>query len=143
MALRDRPAIERALDRLDDTHPVIAAATRAVTGAADRDDTDVTRADVPVIMEAVRQAIAEAPTARAEVNVERWWENRYIVSILTMGIGWILNVLNIDLVVTSDLIVEWGPFIQAVAGWIFARAASVTLPPINWWRPWTILGIWR
>lgn len=148
MALRDwlleRPKVEAALDRLDDNHPVIAAATRAVTGAADREDTDVTRADVPVIMEAVRQAIAEAPEARAEANVERWYENRYIVAALVWALGWFMqNVLHWNVVITEDMIVGAGPIIQAIGGQIFAFAATIELPPIDWRRPWTLFAFRR
>lgn len=125
----------RAREKLRDNHPIIAAVADAARAVASDPANSMTEEDASRVANTVVDIIAARPEARAEANVERWWENRYIVAIITAGIGWLLNLFNVHFVITSDKVVEWGPFVQSVGGWIFARAATVSLPPWDWRHP--------
>lgn len=142
--LREGPRIEAALDRLDDNHPIAAAITRAATGMAEKPDNGIRAQDVAELVEAAKLEIARAPVARAEANIERWYENRYIVAGLAWAIGWFMqNVLHWNVVITEAMIVGVGPFLQVIGGQVFAAAATLRLPPIDWRRPWTIFQLRR
>lgn len=147
---RPRPLVDAALDRLQRNRPIVGAVATAVVdgvrAAAQREDTNLTEEDVPVVAEQVQRAIADNPVARSQTSNEPWWQNRVRVGLAVVGLGALLKIVkpdfgpwwdqNQELITTA--VVGLGGGVAAIGEWLAAWLAG-----IDWRRPWTILGIGR
>lgn len=148
MALRDRPIIKAARERLAENHPVAAAVAGAVADGLREAQADpassVERVDAPTV-EAV--AMAVAPIVQNAQNQEPWWKSRIWVGIITAIFGAILARLNIQFTANEQALVnQVTPYVPQALGLAIAaigRAVGNRQGPIIWRRPWTLFGIGR
>lgn len=144
--LRERPIVAAAIDKLKENRPLAAAIAEGVVAAAGRDDTKVVKADVPKVVEAVQQAMAENPVVRSQQSAEPWYQNRVKVGLYFIGAGALLKMISPDLgewweqneELLTTVIMAFGGVVAAIGEW-----AAKWLAGIDWKRPWTILGIGR
>lgn len=132
--------------RVKQNHPIAAAVAAGVRAAAARRDTATKEADVPVLVDAVQEAIASDPVAAAQMSAEPAWQNRVKVGLYIIGIGAVLKLVNAEAAswweenkeTLTTIVMVFGGLIAAIGEW-----ASRWLAGISWRRPWTLLGIGR
>lgn len=94
---------------------------------------------------AAGEALADNPVLQSRLDGEKWWQNRLYVGPLAILAGWLLDLFGLRVTVTPEMIVGAGPVLEllglAIAG--AGAALAKSLPPIDWKRPWTALGIGR
>jgi hypothetical protein len=132
--------------------PVIRNAAKAAVQAVVETVQERRRGNAPVVTPAAQEAavaataerIAASPTLVNAMNAEPWWQSRVKVGLIIMFVGWIagrfgwdLNINEADKELITNMVMVFGGGIAGVGRWV------QNLPPINWRRPWTLLGIGR
>lgn len=96
-------------------------------------------------VQATAERIAAQPVLVNALNAEPWWQSRIKIGTLILAVTMVARWFGYELPAVSDgdmdiiynVLTTFGGGIAGIGRW--AR----NLPPINWRRPWTILGIGR
>jgi hypothetical protein len=139
----DGPFINAARERFRENHPIAAAVADSVR-AADA-------AGTPPTAEAIQDAIDRDPVAQNAANREPLRNSRTFMGNIIAFVGWLLLVLqflNGDRTGAEQIVLnlpEIAAMVAAIAGHgigVIGRTVK-NLPPINWRRPLTAIGIGR
>lgn len=128
--------------------PVIRQAARAAVeavAATVRDQRQAPSGIGPDAVDAAAERIAAQPTLVNAMNAEPWWQSRVKIGTLILAVTMVARWFGYELPAVSDgdmdiiynVLTTFGGGIAGIGRW--AR----NLPPINWRKPWTILGIGR
>jgi len=143
--------IDAARDRFRENRPLAAAVVEGLRNAASNPDNALTARDVPAVAEAVEDAIARDPLVRNATNQEPLRNSRTFMGNVIAFVSWLLLVLqflNGDRSGAENIILN-APEILAMIGAVSGHAIGAVgrtvrnLPPIDWRRPWTALGLGR
>lgn len=135
--------------------PVIRDAARAAVEAVvdsvreQRNAPRGTPPSAPVVDSATVQATAERMAAQPvlvnAMNAEPWWQSRIKIGTLVLAVTMVARWAGYELPAVSDadmdiiynVLATFGGGIVGIGRWVS------NLKPINWRRPWTLLGIGR
>lgn len=142
----ERPVRAAVVDAVRENYPLASAIAEGVWQAANLPDTNLAKADIPVVVDRVQQAIAKDPVARSVVGAEPFWENRVKIGLYMVGIGAALKLIDTDAAswweenkeTLTTIIMVFGGGVAAIGEWMAHWLAGV-----NWKKPWTLFGLGR
>ena len=134
--------------------PVIRDAARAAVEAVvdsvrDRriDGAPVSRpaAATDAAVQATAERIASQPVLVNALNAEPWWQSRIKIGTLILAVTMVARWFGYELPAVSDadmdviynVLATFGGGLAGIGRWVS------NLKPVNWRRPWTLLGIGR
>jgi hypothetical protein len=140
-----RPIIEAAIDRVRENRPIVAAVVEGLRNAAANPNTALTPQDVPAVAAAVEDAIARDPVVQNATNQEPWWQSRIKIGTLILAVTMVARwfgyelpaVSEADMDIIYNVLATFGGGVVGIGRWVS------NLKPVNWRRPWTLLGIGR
>lgn len=142
--------LERLRDRVDQIrdNPVVKVAVDAMAREmAARRGVTLTAGEQAQMATSVATAVVNDPVAQSQTDSEPWYQNRIKVGGLITALATILRTFNFDIDQRwIDLALQLGPDVFAGLGLWMAGAGTALahrLAPIDWRRPWTVLGIGR
>ncbi len=99
----------------------------------------------PAVVQAAAERIAAQPALVNAMNAEPWWKSRIKIGTLILAATMVARWLGYELPAVSDadmdiiynVLSTFGGGLVGVGRWVR------NLPPINWRKPWTLLGIGR
>jgi hypothetical protein len=97
------------------------------------------------VVQATAERIAAQPALVNAMNAEPWWQSRIKIGTLILAVTMIGRWVGVELPAVSDadmdiiynVLTTFGGGIAGIGRWV------QNLRPINWRRPWTLLGIGR
>lgn len=150
MALRDRPLVQAIVNKFTENRPLVAAIVEGAQRVAERQNTKITKADVPAVTEAVVEAMASDPRVVNSMNGEPLRASRtFMASAATAltGLSSVLVLLGpaLDAFAREDTGTGWSLAIAALLGTgatgsgVFGMIGRAVkgLPPMHfkWWNP--------
>lgn len=99
----------------------------------------------PDAIDAAAERIAAQPVLVNALNAEPWWQSRIKIGTLILAVTMVARWFGYELPAVSDadmdiiynVLATFGGGIVGIGRWVS------NLKPINWRRPWTLLGIGR
>ena len=140
-----RPVVEAAVERFRENRPIVAAVVEGLRNAAINPNNTLAERDIPIVAAAVQDAMARDPVVQNATNQEAWWKSRVWVGIITAAFGVVLARLQIQFTPNEQALVnQITPYVPQILGLAIAavgRSVGNRRGPIQWLKPWTILGI--